>query len=212
MKKIIWIFIALVFIGYFTHLHLKEGAKRKAKQAEQKRIERETRSKIENEIKEMVSKTNAIDDWVQNLTDGKKIRFEPILTVELEKLWLNERPILFFGTIKDIATYDQAQYTVIIEKNLLDIRFLCTELRLSLRSPKEKIDSLLANYHDICNGLGFNNGVAVVAHIENIRTPDFLVRNGKREEIDVDEIKIGEGILVEIIYTGNVLFTKGTEE
>jgi len=204
MKKILWIIVVLVFIGYFAHLHLKEGAKCKAEQAEQKRIEREIKKEIKAAINQMVSKTNAIDDWVQNLSDGKGIRLTPILTVELEKLWLNKRPILFIGTIEDIATYDQSQYTVIIGKNLLDFSkciFLSTKLQLSLRSPKEKIDSLLTNYADISKGLGFNNDIAVVAQIENIRTTYISSENGERQEI-----KVGEGKLVEILYTGKVLF------
>ncbi len=207
MKKILWIIVVLVFIGYFVHLHLKESAKHKgekAEQAEQKRNEKEIEKEIKTAIGQMVSKTNAVEDWVQNLCDGKGGRLTPILTVELEKLWLNKRPILFIGTIQDIATYDQSQYTVIIKKNLLDFSeclFLSTELQLSLRSPKEKIDSLLTNYPNISKGLGFNNGIAVVAQVENINTTYIRGESGERQEI-----KIGEGKLVEILYTGKVLF------
>jgi hypothetical protein len=86
MKKILWIIVVLLFIGYFVHLHFTEGVKNRAEQTERKRIKKEIEAENKAAIGQMVSKTNAVEDWVQNLCDGKGSRLTPILTVELEKL------------------------------------------------------------------------------------------------------------------------------
>ena len=84
MKRVLWIIVLLSICGYFVRLYLENSTERKTEKAETKRVDQETKSAIE----EMVSRTNAINDWEQNLCKGKQFRFEPILTIELEKLWL----------------------------------------------------------------------------------------------------------------------------
>ena len=151
----------------------------------------------------MVSRTGAIDDWEQRLSKGEKYRLEPILTIELERLWLQNHPILFIGTVKDIATHDQTQYKVLVERNLFNSfeYMFDTELQLSLLSGKEQIDSFLQKHPGLFKNDGFNNGVAVVAHINAIRTIYVPGEEGGREEI-----KIGDGELVDITFTGDVQF------
>ncbi len=132
------------------------------------------------------------------MSRGERFRFDPILTVELEQLWLQQRPILFVGSIKDIATHDNTRYEISVERgrySSFDYMFE-TELQLSLLSEKEHIDYFLKNYPDIFKNYGFNNGVAVVARINAIKTTTILG----------EELKIGVGELVEILHAGDVTF------
>jgi len=172
---------------------------RKAEQAEAKRVEQATKSALG----QMVLQTNAVDNWVTHLSRGEKFRSEPILTVELESMWLQNRPILFIGSIRDIATQDQSHYTISIESSLYGSfeHMFNTELQLSLIAEKERIDNFLIKHPDLFKNSGFNNGVAVVAQIKAVRTTYISGAEDAREDV-----KIGDGKLVDILYTGNVLF------
>lgn len=199
MKKIIWIIVALVIGGYFVNSYLENEAKRDAERAEAKRV----KQTIKSAVAEMVSRTGAVDDWESSLSKGEKFRLSPIFTVELEKLWLENQPILFIGNIKEIATYNESHYIVLIKRNFLFGYMFGTELQLSLLSSKECIDSFLKQHPDLFkdNGYGFSNGVAVIARVKTIRTTYVPGEEGEREEV-----RIGEGELVNILYTGDVRF------
>ena len=199
MKKIIWIIVALVIGGYFVNSYLENEAKRDAERAEAKRV----KQTIKPAVAEMVSRTGAVDDWESSLSKGEKFRLSPIFTVELEKLWLENQPILIIGNIKEIATYNESHYIVLIKRNFLFGYMFGTELQLSLLSSKERIDSFLKQHPDLFkdNGYGFSNGVAVIARVKTIRTTYVPGEEGEREEV-----RIGEGELVNILYTGDVRF------
>ena len=199
MKRIVWVIVLLAIGGYFVNSYLEKKAKKEAERAEQKRIEQTTKSLVA----EMIIRTNAVDDWENQLSKGEKFRFEPILTMELEKLWLVNRPVLFAGSIKDIATQNESHYTVLVERSLFwSIRHMFnTELQLSLSSPKQRIDAFLKEHPELFKDHGFNNGVAVIARVKTIRTAYVPGEEGER-----NEVKIGEGELVDIVYTGGVKF------
>ena len=205
MKKTIliivsWIIVWLIIGGYFVNSYLENEAKHDAERAEAKRVEQT----IKSAVAEMVSRTGAVDDWESRLSKGERFRFGSIFTVELEKLWLENHPILFIGNIKDIATYNESHYIVLIERSLFssfDYMF-GTELQLSLLSSKERIDSFLKQHPDLFKvSYGFSNGVAVIARVKTIRTTYVPGEEGEREEV-----RIGEGELVNILYTGDVRF------
>ena len=205
MKTLIWIVVAILVGGYFVNDHLENKAQQEAARAKTERIDQA----IKLAVAKLASRNTAVDDWEKVLSDGHGVRFEPILTVELEKLWLTARPILFVGAIKDIATYNEENYTLRIERSIFTKQTVLSnfgfifgaELELSLHSPKNKIDSFLKKHPTLFKNLGFNNGVAVVAQIRSVRTAYFSGENGEREEV-----KIGEGELLEILYTGNPQF------
>ena len=197
MKKIVWIIIIITLGGYFINFYMENRAKRKAERAEEEKIE----LAMKTAITQMASRTNAVTDWEKSLSKGNKFRFEPILTIELEQLWLQQRPILFIGTIKDIATYDQSHYTVLVERNLFSSfeYMFGTELQLSLVSKKDRLDTFLKKHPDLFKD--FKNNIAVVAHIDSIKTTYVSGEEGEREEV-----KIGNGKLIDILYIGDVTF------
>jgi hypothetical protein len=199
MKRILWIIALALVVGYFFNSCMEKKARREAERAEAERIEQATKTAVS----QMASRANAVIDWEESLSKGESFRLEPILTIELEKIWLQQRPVLFIGAIKDIATHDQSRYLISVERSLfssLDNMF-GTELELSLLSDKNKIDSFLKEHPDLFKNYGFKNGVAVVALIKSIRTTYVSREDGER-----DEIKIGDGELMDILYTGDINF------
>lgn len=199
MKKALLAVTLIVIVAYFVNSHIQEKARREVERAEAERIEQLTRLNVS----EMIVRTNSSDDWEEILSQGDSFRSAPILTVELERLWLQNRPILFIGAIKDIATYDDAHYSLIIERSLfssLEYMFE-TELRLSLLADIDQIDRFLYEYPELFEDYGFNNGVVVAAQIESIETVRY-----PGEEGQLWETKVGYGEVVEMLYTGDVFF------
>jgi hypothetical protein len=151
----------------------------------------------------LVKRTNAIDNWEKDLSKGEQYRFGSILTLELERLWLTDRPILFIGSIKDISTIDQENYRIRIERSFfhkLNYMFK-TELQLDLQCSKQRIDSLLREHPNLLKDFGFNNGVAFVADIDKIETTIVSGSEDKKEEI-----RIGKGKCLDMLYIGGVHF------
>ena len=199
MKRIASIIALLLVVGYFANSYIQDQAEREAQRLKSDRLVQVTRSLVS----EMASRTNAVTDWEQHLGKGETVRLEPILTLELERLWMQQGPILFTGAIQDIATHDHTNYVVLIERSLFgnsDYMF-GTDLQLSLLSDKDTIDHFLQEHPDLFKTFGLKNSVAVVARIDSISTTYFLGEDGDREEI-----KIGDGTLLKILYTGDVFF------
>ncbi len=197
----------LVVGGYFVNSYLENKTIREAERRAKEQILQVAKASVS----QMVSRTEAIDDWKLQLNKIEESRFfGPVLTIELEKLWLQSRPILFIGAIKDISTADLSQYTVLVESGFGSFERMSsgnmayTELELSLISSKEIIDSFLEKHPDLFKDYGLNNEVAVAARIHSIRTRTFQSYNELTEEVVDEEVKIGDGELIDIVYTGDV--------
>jgi hypothetical protein len=198
VRRIVLTMVIALIAVYVMYNYLENRAKEERKKAEAKKTE----EKIKVSVSEMVKRTNAIDNWEEKLSKGKNIRMAPIMTVELDHLWINDRPILFVGSIKDITSESHDNYIVEIKQTLFNSKyFFGTELLLNLKCSKTKIDSFLRVHPDIFKNYGLINGVAVIAYIKNIETRTFLDK-----EDETREVKIGKGNLIDILYVGNVLF------
>lgn len=98
MKRIMLTVLVLLLGAYFV----KNSMENKAKNLETERL----RNAAKVAVAQLVVRTNAVENWEKYLSKGEQFRLEPILTVELERLWLTDRPILFVGAIKDISSID----------------------------------------------------------------------------------------------------------
>ena len=205
VKRIIWIVIICATIGYLGNNYLQKRSKEKAQSSKEKaqseetqRIDREIRSKVS----QMVTATNAVDDWVQKLSKGKRVKIGKILTIELEKLWMSERPILFTGSIEDISGFDEQNYNLHLERSLFSrMRTMVSSkvysnFVLRLKCNKIIVDGYLQDHPDLFSNYGLTNGVAVIANIDKIVT----------EFIQGEERRVGIGECIDITYTGSVDF------
>jgi len=193
VKKAIWIIVLVLISAYLVNSHIKNKAEEEAKEAEKKSIE-ET---VIKSVTQLIERTNAIDNWEEAL------KHKQIITADLERLWLTDRPILFIGAIKDISTADNENYLIEIETSIYSYRkyIFDSELFLQLNYPKDKLDLFIKTYPDIFTRYGRNNGVAVAALINKIETRKVVNTAGEG-----DYIKIGKGNCIDLVYTGRVRF------
>jgi hypothetical protein len=197
----IWIIAILLISTYFVHTYLKNRvntANRKVEKAKMQRIVKTRKIAVT----QLVKRTNAVHNWEKKLSKRKHFRLEPILTIELERLWLTDRPILFIGFIKDISTMNQDNYKIKIERSLFyNFKYIfSTKLQLVIQCPKYKVDLFLKNHPNLFKDFG-SNGVAVVASINKIETTTVSGEKG-----DIEEVKIGKGKCIDMLYTGDIQF------
>ena len=187
MKRVIIILVAIAIGGYFAYDYYQDKIeKMEIKEARQK--ERELQHIA---VAQMISKYNAVNDWEEKLSEGRFNIRKKILTMELEKSWLIDRPILFKGRIRDIYILDASNYRTIIDG--LNIfrggSAISDQLALSLNCQKGMIDSFLRTNKDASSVM-----VAVIANINKVE-PGFR----KIEEGGEKEIKIGIGDCIDIL-------------
>jgi hypothetical protein len=113
---------------------------------------------------------------------------EKIFTVELERLWISERPVLFFGEIEDISVYDNSFYTVTIKVNRIS---LYPKIRLALKCPQQKVDIFIENNPELRETYSFKNEIALVANMKSVTTADKVV--------------LADGDCEDILYLGRVV-------
>jgi hypothetical protein len=162
IKRVIWIIIIVLIGGYFVNSYLEDKAKLRAEKEEAEQREKASKAAIA----QLVKSYDAVDNWEKDLSKGDPLTFTPILTVDLERLWLTNRPILFIGRIKDISTINSDTYRIDIGRGGMfsNIEYMfSTELRLALQCQKQMIDLFLKNNPDLFNNYGLNNRVAAIA-------------------------------------------------
>jgi hypothetical protein len=192
---------ALVILGICGSLVNKYLNNRTKEIAEREKAER-SRQKIASTLKEMVTHFNAIDDWEKELAKGENLRTSKILTIELERLWVHERPILFCGAIEDISTIDDKSYSVRIGRGLMNINYMfLTNLVLVLRCSKSKIDDFLEKHPRLFSDLGLTKNVAVIARITQLKTEYYSDEEGSRQES-----RVGIGNCLAIMHMGQIQF------
>ncbi len=194
VKRIIIILIIVAVGGYFINDYYQGKTKEKREQIAQETALQEKREARHTAIEQMVSKYNAVNDWEDKLREGSKRkdkeRFfkEEIFTMELENLWLINRPILFRGTIKDISALDTDNYLMTLDGPWKT----GTRWALALKSPKTVIDSFLSTHSK--EALDDSTPVAVIAKISKIDTNYRVTEEGYGKEKTITEGKIITGI------------------
>ena len=197
VKKLIWIILGIGITGFIINSYMINNAIKDAKRIDNIR----KTNAIKNSINDLVSFNKAVDNWEELLGKGEVYRLEPIMTLELEELWLQNRPILFIGYLKDIATYNETFYTLTVEREPFgssDFKF-GTELQLSLLASKYQINDLIKKHPNIFKDDDFYNNIAVIANIKGIKKSLLSVEYAQEKTM-----KIGEGELVDILYLGGI--------
>ena len=189
MKHFIVILVAITMgmSGYFVYDYFQDKAKEKARiETLQKELEAQNIA-----VARMASKYNAVNDWEERLSKGDVKNRKKLLTIELENVWLSDRPILFKGRIKDISNLDATNYLMTLEGlgRFSGGSTFSRQLTLSLNCQKSMIDFFLR-----ANKGGSLRTVAVIAKINKI-----VSGSRKIEEYDEQEMKIGVGHCVDIL-------------
>lgn len=151
--------------AYCVHSNHQEDLRLKAAQ----RLARESAEAVViAEIKEKISSEDALIDWQKTLAGKEGIRLSPIVSVELQQLWLGGRPILFIGNLKDIALTQDKNYKVLLQYNSRKHRFLGTDIYLEATCSPEQTSALLQLAKDRPLAAGFNADTAIVAKVQEV--------------------------------------------
>jgi hypothetical protein len=186
----------LALVAWFIQTKVENNRIRDEKRVETQRIEAE----IKSDVAILKNSTGASLSWANTLSDGKDYRFKPILSIELEKVWLNQLPILFPGSLNDIATLDEIHYQVTFERSLWAVKpMFDTSLRLSLKADKKIIDDFMSKNPKLLEHFGFNNSLVVAAKISKIEVSQISDNEGV-----TSEIRTGVGELIGIVFIGDV--------
>ena len=200
LKRIVWICIALVAIAWFAQSKIENNRIVKARLAEEQRI----KSNIKENVTALERSTGATMKWVEPLRTREKSSFNTILSIELEKAWVENSPILFFGSIHDIANLNETHYQIIFEQDIwyasdlfdTELMNFDTELKLSLKADKKLIDEFMAQNPKFLEDY-FNRGVALAAKIQKIESSLCTDAEGF-----TPDVKIGVGDLLGLELTG----------
>jgi hypothetical protein len=197
-RKLAWSVVGVMAGVVALYIYLDSRAKRAAEEAQKLRIEAETKAAVSK----LVSQYNAVDDWEKRLCNGETHRTHPMLTIELERAWQSERPILFIGAIKDISSAGTDAYSIVLERGQFGTEYtLSTELRLRLRASKAEVDSMLNRHPALLSADRPTKGIAVIAKVKAINTIEERDADGEHTEI-----RIGEGDLLGLVYVGSLYY------
>ena len=176
----------IVALGLIVKWNVDDRAASEKQRDEHQRAAARTQAMIS----ELAKRTNADATWEDALKGSQKVRIDPVLTIELERLWLADRPVLFIGLISDVNQVDSTRYNVRIERafyrRLRNI--FTTEFHLRLTCSKEKIDSLLSDPR-LKFPENLRYGIPFVAKITEIRT---------EQDGSSKDVRVGVGECVEI--------------
>jgi hypothetical protein len=196
--RLLFVLVVLAIVAYLVNGYMERIALEKADRERRESIERSVRASVSK----MVSQYDALSDWQEKLSQTKSLKTEKILSIDLERLWLVERPILFVGSIQDISTMDGQFYRVRMKSYRPGDpgRLSLAQLGLELKCAQTMLDSFLEAYPNLLAGPAFPNGVAVIAKIAEIKT-----QGGSGEE-SREALRIGVGDCLDMTYTGHVPF------
>jgi len=141
----------------------------------EQRVER-----IKSEIATAADTSSALKNWPDTLAGGERFRMSPVLSAEVQDLWVANRPILFIGRILDISRIDDNLTQLEVEYGSLDQphMFMATELRISIRCPKEMTAPLLMLAAKDKNP-GLTSNVSVIASIASVTAATATDTEGK---------------------------------
>jgi hypothetical protein len=198
VRRYLWILVLVCLAGFFGYRYSEQ----QHKLIESNRRAAYEEQAIKSQVEEMVRQYHASAQWQNELKVDQNSSFQKVLTIDLERVWMNGSPILFIGAVVDIQSAEPSRYIVTIEPSLNDTTAIdfSTSFRLVLRADASKIDSFLAQHPQVKTDVGSGEGVAVIAHIDSISTES-------KTESEVENVtKIGAGRLIDLGFVGGVSF------
>jgi len=114
-----------------------------------------------------------------------------LYSIDLEAAWLINNPILFIGTLENVATSDGVNYQLLISDS-----YRSPELKLQLLCPKQKVDSIIKTINNDSDTF-FGAKIAVAAKVTQIKYGLQPVKEG------MERVFIGHGSCINVMYLGD---------
>jgi hypothetical protein len=156
---------SLIFILIFS------GCAEKRKQEEKGRVKQEYEDFFQQIKLSLINKFNADTIWVKRLLGNESYRLSSFKTIELEKTWLHNNPILFLGYLTDISSINENNYLLEFGLSTFPTRiFHDDNIFFKVRFPKTKIDTLLQEYPELLTDYlpKYKQRILIVAKIDSI--------------------------------------------
>jgi hypothetical protein len=122
-------------------------------------------------VNEFAKTANADTTWIKSVNELRDKSLNPVYSVDLERLWIIGRPVLFVGGLENVESRSDTNYQLSIS----EWGYLLLKLRLEVTCPKPKVDPILGRIASDRSNVKVNpGGVALAAQIERIssRTSD----------------------------------------
>ncbi len=146
MRRLLFYGLLIALVGFIANWWWQDRIESERKQIEEtgsQQAEQEARQKAFMKLlNDMASQVNAVTDWATNLAGGDGSTISPVLTVDLQKQWIINRPILFLGELRDIAINQDGTYEILVEHNVHPL-FLRNSIRVSLRCSESVATNLI---------------------------------------------------------------------
>jgi hypothetical protein len=161
------------YCGYMQYEdHVRQAAERERSQIEGAEVIRS--------LEAMADRHGAHISWASALAGSKGHRTSPVMSAELQQLWLASKPILFVGALRDIARQDDGNYEVLLEYPEFGFKqsFSDTGIHLRVVCTPEQTAPLLALAKSRRRPSVFAD-VALVAKVSSVSSQ--LGRSGESE-------------------------------
>lgn len=191
MRRIVGVLLLVgVLGGAFGYRYYDERQRR----VEEER-QREARRAALTRLEEFVRTTGSSTGWEHKGGEEVDEPLERMLTVDLEREWLGERPVLFVGAVSDVATAEDRSYRVFVEyRPLIDALFLSKVLRLEVDCARERLDPVINARRRSSTRAFDGSGVAVAARIQRVRRELTPAGEGERT------VLTGVGTCIDVLY------------
>ena len=197
---LIWLILAAVVAGGLVYLYIENEAKKERAAAAKEATYQQLVSTILDTAEKFKADTSCNDELFFK-ADGATFH-DKIMTVDVQKCWLQNRPILFRGALTDVAQLDNDNYTIFVESNMPGGS---KKLRLILKCKKDIMDGyrILVKKSQLSKKdweKDFDkDGVAVIANVlkvsssgldDNKNTTDAKIGYGDCLALELDEGKL----------------------
>ena len=141
-------------------------------------------------IADVGKRASADNSWMSAISEHRGA-FTSFYSVDLEKLWLIDRPIVFAGALADVATDSGTDYKLLIRHS----DFLSPELRLQILCAKDRVAPILSAIKS--DKATTSPGVVVAAQITQVGFVTEPEREGTKT------VFVGHGRCTDIAYIGD---------
>jgi len=173
---LLWLAVGAV-LAYFVHSQYQSHVKAKQRQVQ---LQTETDALVAR-LRQLALQHGAETDWASKLESKSRVRLSPIMSVELQDVWVRDVPILFVGTLKDIAKNEDGSYQILAQHDSFSSggHLLFTELFLSARCPAELAIPLLSMAKDAPYTVFAN--VAIIGKVRSLNSQQVRSSEGDNE-------------------------------
>ncbi len=151
------------------------------------------KEKAQEEALRVAVLTFAKDSGADTIWGKSIIKKQPryLYSIDLEAAWLIDKPILFIGTLENVATGNDINYQLLIR----DSRH-SPEFKLELLCPKQKVDSIIKAMNSDTETF-FGAKIAVAAKVTQV---EYRLQPAKE---GMERVFIGHGNCLNIMYLGD---------